>query len=71
MIPRERLINKLRAIGYTFKRDAWRVQFFKKGTHRAEVPKRDLIAPETAMNILRQCGVPAEDIQSFLRECKN
>lgn len=71
MVARERLINKLRSIGYSFKRDAWRVQFFKNGTHRALVPKRDLIDDDTAASILRQCDVPPADIASFLRECKN
>jgi hypothetical protein len=71
MVRREQLINKLRSIGYSFKREAWRVQFFKKGTHRPAIPKRDILDDETAASILRQCKVSADDIASFLRNCKN
>ena len=71
MVPRQRLINKLREMGYRFKRDAWRVQFWIKGTHRPAIPKRDLLDDETVTQILRQCGATPDEIIAFIREAHN
>ncbi len=82
MVRRERLINKLRELGYTFKRDAWRVQIWKRGTHRPAIPKQDLLDEETVASILRQClkacrpaGTSddhhSQEIREFIRTCMN
>lgn len=71
MVLRERLINKLRALGYRFKRDAWRVQIWCKGTHRPMIPKRDLMDDEFVVTLLRQCGVAPEEVRAFLSDCKS
>lgn len=71
MVRRERLINKLRELGFRFKRDAWRVQFWQKGQLRPVIPKRDFLDEETVAQILRQCGVAQQDIMAFLRESRN
>ena len=46
MATREHVVNKIKEMGYHFKRDCWRVGVFKKGTHRLEVPKRDILSDE-------------------------
>jgi hypothetical protein len=71
MIARERLVNKLKEIGYRFKRDAWRVTMFRNGTRRVEVPKRDFLQDETVAQILRQCGLTRDQIVQFIRTCNN
>jgi hypothetical protein len=71
MVRRERLINKLRELGFRFKRDAWRVQLWQKGMLRPEIPKRDLLDEETVCNILRQCHLKNDEIAAFLRQAIN
>lgn len=72
MATREQVINKIKEMGYRFKRDAWRVSVFKKqgGTHRIEVPKRDIISDEWVRGAFRQAGMSAEEITSFLRQAR-
>ena len=71
MVRRERVVNKLRELGFRFKRDAWRVQLWQKGMQRPEIPKRDFLDEETVFHILRQCGLKPEEIAAFLREAIN
>jgi hypothetical protein len=72
MATRDQVINKLKEAGYAFKRDAWRVGIFKKvgGTHRIEVPKRDILSEEWVRSAFRQAGMPKEEIDEFLRHCR-
>jgi hypothetical protein len=67
---REQAINKLKEHGYRFKRDAWRVTVFKKGTHRVEVPKRDILSDEWVRSAFRQAGMSVEEIAEFIRCCR-
>ncbi len=71
MATREQVINKIKKVGYRFKRDAWRVSIFKKETHRISVPKRNIIADEWVVSTFRQAGIPNQEIEEFLRQCKN
>lgn len=73
MIPRERLINKLRELGFTFDRQADRVELYKKkgDTQRVTVRRKDCLAEETVKQTLAQCGMSAADILSFMGQCKN
>jgi len=50
-IPRQSLVNALRSLGYTFKRQADRVEIYKqKGTTaRQEIPRRDWLDDEYAL----------------------
>ncbi len=72
MILRDQFINKLRELGYTYKRsgpnaDLWR----KKGSiHRVALPRRKQLAEATVQSILRQCGCSDEEIREFLRRTK-
>ena len=65
-VPRERVIAKLKSVGYAFYKDAWRVSIFKLGTHQVHIPKRDLLDAEVVQSILGQAKCAAEDIRRFL-----
>lgn len=66
-VSREHLINKLRELGYKFKRDCWRVSMYKRGTHRVEVRKRDFLDEDAVRSMLRQCGQSPEEIDAFIK----
>ena len=67
MIPREKFINKLRELGYTFKRDCDRTYLWRRGVHRVFVPKKSTVSEEWARQTLRQCGVSDAEIDKFVR----
>lgn len=70
---RERLINIIRSLGYSFRRDAWRIQDWKRSTdgHTIQVPKRDILSEEYVRSVLRQAGCDADQITEFLRDGKS
>lgn len=71
MVPRERLINKLRELKYTFadqtdKSVLWRK---KGGTHCVWLPrKEDPMSDTYVASALRQCGVPPREIEVFIAQ---
>lgn len=71
MVPRERLINKLRELNYTYadqtdKSVLWRK---KGGTHSVWIPrKQDPLSATYVANVLRQCGVAPPEIEIFLAQ---
>ena len=71
MLRREAVIAKLRDIGYRFKKDAWRVSIFTRGTHRSMVPKKDLLEQETVCHLLRQAGQTPEQIRDFIAAARS
>lgn len=72
VISRQQYINKLRELDYTFKRQAKRVDLWRKrgGTHYIAVPQTDRLEDEFVTSSLRQAGCRHEEIQSFLASCK-
>ncbi len=70
-IRRERLVNKLRDLGYKLKQDAWRVTIFRHPVSMrvVSVPKRDLLSEEFVRSVLRQAGCDADDVKTFV--CSN
>lgn len=70
LIPRERIINKLREMNYTFKRQAPRVEIYKKGPDRIEVPRKDLIDERWVRSVLGFRRIPPADIDAFVRAAK-
>jgi hypothetical protein len=71
MIPRERLINKLREIKYRYQDQTTRVQLYRKigGTHFVTIPKKaDPISDSTVISILKQCGVSDEETEKFIAQ---
>jgi len=71
MIRRESFINKIRGIGYSYKDQRPRIQLWRKGMHFIPVPRRDLLTEEFVTSSLRQAGVDAEEIESFLRSTRS
>lgn len=69
-IPRERVLNKLRMMGYSFKRQAPRVDLYKNGPDRIEVPRKDLIDERWVRAVLGQRHIPPADIDAFVRAAK-
>lgn len=68
---RERIIAKLRELGYKFKRDAWRVQIFRNPAtmHLVQVRKRDDVDDDWVRSVLKQAGCSKEEIERFLGQC--
>lgn len=66
---REHLVNKLREIGFSFRKQHWRVAEWRRGTPKMVVmiPERDDLDESVVRNILRQAGCPADDIDAFVR----
>lgn len=73
MITRERFVNKLRELNFTFIRQADKVELWRqKGTAlRVTVPRRDLIPEAHVHGQLRMCGVSEPEILSFLRDARS
>ena len=73
MVPRERLINKLRELGYTYRDQTLRSQLWRKrgGTHYVWIPKKEDPVSETYVrNLLRQCGMQPADVDTFIGACR-
>lgn len=70
---RDRIISKLRELGYSFKQDAWRVQMFRHPVtlHVIAVRKRDDIDDDWVRSALRQAGCPKEEIEKFIGLANN
>jgi len=68
MIPRQRFVNKLRSLGYSFKDRTKRVELYRKDgtTEIVAIPTHKLILEETARQILRQCGCNQPEIEAFI-----
>jgi predicted RNA binding protein YcfA (HicA-like mRNA interferase family) len=66
---RERFINKIRDLGYKFKRDAWRIQVWKhpQTMHVIEPRKKDDLDDDWVRSVLRHAGCSKEDIEAFIR----
>jgi len=70
-VPRERFLNFVRARGYKFKRQALRIEFYKRGTDHIAIPRRDLLEERWVRIVLAQRGVPPNEVDAFIRNAKN
>lgn len=72
MIPNDALINALRSLNFTFKRQADRVTIWRqKGTlTRVALRRVDLHDDDTARSILRQAGMAAAAIENFIQSAR-
>jgi hypothetical protein len=71
VVSHEALRNALRrSLGYEFKRQADRVEIFKKrgSTKRVELRRVDMHDEIAARNILRQAGMAADEIDRLIAE---
>ena len=66
---RERVIAKIRELGYAFRRDAWRIQEFRHPStlHVIQIRKKDDVDDNWVRNVLRQAGLASEEIEAFIR----
>jgi hypothetical protein len=71
-VSKEHFVNKLRELGYKFKRQADNVDFWrlKGGTHTVPVPRRDYVSEPWARTQLRLCKTPQADIDAFVALAK-
>jgi hypothetical protein len=72
VISRQQYLNKLRELDYTFKRQAKRVDLWRKrgGTHYIAVPQNNQLEDEFVTSSLRQAQCSPEEIRTFLAACK-
>ncbi len=70
MIQNTKLINALRSLNYTFKRQADRVCIYKQRgtTKRVEVRRHNWHDEEYCAVLLKQAGMPTEDILKFIAQ---
>lgn len=70
---REYVVNKLKELGYKFRRQAWRVQIWShpQTRHQVQVRQKDDIDDDWVKSMLRQAGCPKEDIEQFFAACTN
>jgi hypothetical protein len=68
---RDRIVSKLRELGYNFKQDAWRVTIYRHPVtlHMVQVRKRDDIDDDWVRSVLRQANCPKEEIERFIGQC--
>ncbi len=73
MIPRSHFINKIRALGYTFKTRQKRTQLWRKrgGTHYLSVPLSDRLEEGFVVSSLRQAGCKDDEIRAFIASAKS
>jgi len=71
-VPRERLLNKLRELGFVFKKEKGHVQLYRRSSDgtRATLRKRDLIDVAEVTAMLRQAGCSEEEIRSFIQQAQ-
>lgn len=70
MVPREAIINILRSKGFTFKRQADRVEIWKQSgsTCRVSIRRKDLHDEDAVRTLLRQAGCQPGEIENFIAQ---
>jgi hypothetical protein len=70
-ISREQVIARIRQAGWKFKRQADRVELYKKpgsDVQRLQVQRRDLLLLDYVRVVLKQAGLQPAEIEAFLRD---
>lgn len=72
LVSREAVVNRIREAGFTFKRQADRVEIWKKrgSTTRVDLRRRDMYDELYAATILRQAGLSEQEIAAFFQQIK-
>lgn len=72
MIPNDALINPVRSQGFRFKRQTERVDVYKQrgGTQRVAIRRNRLHDESYARVVLRQTGMPSDDIEHFITNAR-
>lgn len=68
VIRREHFCNKLKELGYRYKRETDRVSLWKKPGNPSfvTVPRRDLVDEDYVRATLRMSGCNRQDIETFI-----
>jgi hypothetical protein len=71
MISREKFINRIRELGYSFKRQAQRVDIWRRATdkHYISMPRTKNLREDYVRSTLRQAGCSPEEIEQFISFC--
>jgi len=69
-ISRERVVNKLRELGYTFKERKKCIEIWRKAgsTHRVLLDTRKQLSPLYVRGTFMCCKVPADEIEAFVTQ---
>jgi len=72
MIAKQRFINRIRQLGYSFNRKADRVEIYRRPTpmHFISVPRRNQLDEDWVRHALRQAGEAPNAIERFIADCK-
>ena len=67
-IIRERFINKIRELGYTYRDKKKRVELWRRPTpmHAIPVPLPNLLSDEFVRSALKQSGLTMAEIENFI-----
>lgn len=70
MIRREHYCNKLRELGFKYKRESDRVYLYKKPGNPSfvAVPRSDLLDEDAVRAQLNLCGCKKDDIEKFIAQ---
>jgi hypothetical protein len=70
MISRQRLVTKLRALGYQYDSGSARAHVYRKpgSSKLITVNLRDLYSETLVGTLLRSCGVADDDIKKWMKE---
>ncbi len=73
MVRRERYINKIRELNYSYKSQQKRTYLYRKvgGTHYISVPMADWLEDEFVRSSLRQAGCGDAEITAFIAAAKS
>lgn len=73
MIQNDALINALRSLGYRFKKQTDRMMLYKRSgsSDRVMVRRNSAHSPEYARTVLKQAGMPPDQIDSFINSTNN
>ncbi|MBI4229893.1 MAG: hypothetical protein HY608_03570 [Planctomycetes bacterium] len=71
-IPRDSFINKIRLLGYAFKRTHPRREMWRRSNplHKMYVPRPQYLAEGDVRQMLRQAGVPKQEIDDFVNAAR-
>lgn len=70
MLRREWFLNKLKDLGYDYRRHAGPVEIWMRGVARVVVATGDQLPEGYVRQQLRYCGLSDDDIDEFIRAAK-
>ncbi len=73
MVQNDALLNALRSLGYSFKRQTERVAIYKQkgSTRRVSVSKRNAHDPDYCRIVLKMAGMVPGDVEAFIQSANH